>query len=176
MSSTKRTAANRRNATRSTGPRTQAGKSRSRKNAVRHGLSSKVTTDAALMAAVDELAKRIAREHGKPDQSEEARMAAEAEVRILRVRAARASLLELMADDSTTNAKQLQSVESVTTFLASGRVPIAAAPTQRRPHSVDPGNFGLAYLRALPELLRLDRYERNAFSRRRRALGSLLSH
>jgi hypothetical protein len=169
MSSTKRTAANRRNATRSTGPRTQAGKSRSRKNAVRHGLSSKVTTDAALMAAVDELAKRIAREHGKPDQSEEARMAAEAEVRILRVRGARASLLDLIADDSATKAKQLQSVKSVTTFLASGHVP-------RRPHSVDPGNFGLAYLRALTELLRLDRYERNAFSRRRRALGCLLSH
>jgi hypothetical protein len=61
------------------------------------------------MAAVDELATRIAREHGKPDQSEEARMAAEAEVRILRIRAARARLLDLMADDSATNAKQLQS-------------------------------------------------------------------
>src|SRR5947209_6671559 len=40
MSSERQIAANRRNARRSTGPRTISGKSRSRRNAIRHGLSA----------------------------------------------------------------------------------------------------------------------------------------
>jgi hypothetical protein len=40
MASDKQIAANRRNATKSTGPRTQEGKARSRLNALRHGLAS----------------------------------------------------------------------------------------------------------------------------------------
>ena len=40
MSSTKQVAANRRNGARSTGPRTKPGKARSRRNALKHGLSA----------------------------------------------------------------------------------------------------------------------------------------
>lgn len=47
-SSEKRTAANRRNAQRSTGPRTEIGKQRSRRNAVRHGLFSRLRVPCAL--------------------------------------------------------------------------------------------------------------------------------
>jgi hypothetical protein len=80
MPSKKQIAANRHNANRSTGPRTQSGKSRSRANALRHGLLSNALKDFALAAETEELARRIAREHGKPDHAIEARTIAEAEV------------------------------------------------------------------------------------------------
>ena len=106
MTSKERIAANQNNAKRSTGPRTQPGKSRSRANAVRHGLSSRALTDAAFLSEADGLTKRIAREHGKQDNCFEARIVAEAELTILRVRIARATLLDLNAVNSAANAKR----------------------------------------------------------------------
>jgi len=165
MSSQKRLAANRRNAKRSTGPRTQPGKSRSRANAVRHGLSSRALTDAAFLSDADGLTKRIAREHGKQDDCFEARIVAEAELTILRVRTARATLLDLNAINPTANAKRPESGQSI----APDRLPIPA--TSRPALGLD--DMAHAYLRALPDLMKLDRYERRALSRRREALRLL---
>ena len=80
------------NALRSTGPRTPLGKARSRANSVRHGLLSKAMADPALVAGAQQLAIRIAREHGQPDHCVEAYTVADAELSILkRARCARAS-------------------------------------------------------------------------------------
>ena len=94
MASDKQIAANRCNAMRSTGPRTRSGKARSRANSLRHGLLSKVLVDPALVNETDQLARRIAQEHGKLDNCAEARTIAEAELIILSARAARAHLLD----------------------------------------------------------------------------------
>jgi hypothetical protein len=68
------------------------GKARSRANSVRHGLLSKAMADPALVAGAQQLAIRIAREHGQPDHCVEAYTVADAELRILkRARCARAS-------------------------------------------------------------------------------------
>ena len=60
MATAKQIAANRRNAQRSTGPRTAAGRSMSSRNALRHGLSLPQEKNAATAAAIDELAQLIA--------------------------------------------------------------------------------------------------------------------
>ena len=88
-----RVRANRRNARRSTGPRTSEGKSRVAKNAVRHGLAISVTADPALADASERLARVIAGHHVDPARLEGARRVAEAQIDLLRVRRVRVALL-----------------------------------------------------------------------------------
>jgi hypothetical protein len=99
----KQIAANRRNALRSTGPRTPLGKARSRGNGIRHGLLSKAMADPALVAGAQQLAIRIAREHGQPDHCVEAHTVAEAELSILQARAIRTRLLNMSSSQMTTS-------------------------------------------------------------------------
>ena len=105
MASDRQIAANRRNAMRSTGPRTRAGKARSRANSLRHGLLSKVLVDPVLAAETDQLARQIVQEHGKPDDCFEARTIAEAELIILGARAVRAQLLDTTSSELAPDTK-----------------------------------------------------------------------
>lgn len=61
MASERQIAANRRNAGRSTGPRSRKGKKRVSRNAIRHGLSMPLA-GAALTEQIDALARKIAGE------------------------------------------------------------------------------------------------------------------
>ena len=63
MTSPRALYANRANARASTGPRTAAGKTRSARNARRHGLSVPVLRDPALVPEIESLARRIAGEN-----------------------------------------------------------------------------------------------------------------
>lgn len=62
MATVKQIEANRKNATRSTGPATAVGKAKSSRNALRHGLSLPLIMNAATMANVEELARLLANE------------------------------------------------------------------------------------------------------------------
>jgi hypothetical protein len=130
MTSGRKIAANRKNAKKSTGPRSAAGRATSRHNARRHGLATGIGSDPALRDDIEILAKLLAA--GRENIGEFAREAAEAQLDLMRIRRIRAGLYARMR------------------FFD-------AASTED--------------LRALAEqFARLERYERRAFSRRKRAL------
>ena len=59
MASERQIAANRRNARKSTGPRSGAGKKRASRNAYRHGLTLSITSSAAAAKQLDKLVRKI---------------------------------------------------------------------------------------------------------------------
>jgi hypothetical protein len=71
--------ANRANARASTGPRTVEGRTRSARNALRHGLSLPVCSDPALCEEVEALARDIAGTDANAEILERARRVAEAQ-------------------------------------------------------------------------------------------------
>jgi len=93
MASPRKNAANRRNAQRSTGPRTANGKARARLNAWRHGLAVQLSATGAGDSEVKRLASAIAGPNPDLCRLHFANIAAEAEFELRRVRACRLSLV-----------------------------------------------------------------------------------
>jgi hypothetical protein len=94
MTSNRRREANRRNAQRSTGPRSATGKRASRSNALRHGLSARLGEDPSHNRRIEWLAQIIAGPEAAADELYYARVAAEATLQIARIRALRTSMLD----------------------------------------------------------------------------------
>lgn len=155
MASDRQIAANRRNARRSTGPRSSAGKSRASRNSYRHGLSANIVSSAGYQKWVTSLARKIAGQSCNPIILEYARMAAEAELAQVRFEEAK--------------------VEAIHAAMAFGdleppRSRTGARPSRSRVPRCEPERSTRAIRRALPELLRLERYARRAAGQRDRAL------
>src|SRR5215218_4924689 len=91
-SSGRKIACNRRNAKKSTGPKSIVGKSRSAQIAFAHGLAVPARTIAGLQADIQALALSIALAAGAKVVTDAALQAAEAQVEIFRIRAIRGSL------------------------------------------------------------------------------------
>jgi len=118
-------AANRANARKSTGPRTAAGKARSRGNARRHGFAARALGARGADPAFGRIVAALCAADGDPLLREQAVIIADAQLQIQRIRMARVTL----GDDPAGGAN------------------------------------GIA------EIMSLDRYERRALSRRRRAIA-----
>jgi hypothetical protein len=146
MTSELKVLANRQNAKKSTGPRTKTGKSRASRNAVRHGLERVDFGNPGYPAQVERLARAICPDASDPFRYEQALIIAESQMFLARVRAARIVAIE--RDSPASRVLQQGSDESA---------PQALDETER-------------LSRALPDLLSLERYERRALSRRRRAI------
>ena len=148
MATDRQIAANRRNGALSRGPKTAAGKARSSRNALKHGLAIPITRDRATAQKIRRAARQMA-PSAVGDSIRNAQIAAEANFELARVRAAFEAVVARMSISShTSNAGPWD-----TCSTGSGK---SAAP-----------------IRTLAELDKLDRYERRAFSRRRRALRDL---
>jgi hypothetical protein len=93
MASSKQIAANRRNARKSTGPKSVPGRSRSSRNALRHRLAVPLAADPHVCDEVKKLAKAIAAAAGLARPGEAAHSFAEAEFDLLRIRKLKSTVL-----------------------------------------------------------------------------------
>jgi hypothetical protein len=145
MTSAAKAESNRRNAQRSTGPRTAAGKARVSRNAYRHGLSFPFRADVTDVQVGDYL-RAFETEFGGASR-EQATRAAEGQSELLRIRRIKAELLNREA----------------------GRL------QERDASSPKSECMAGAFVGKAKILESLDRYERRALSKRRGALRKLRS-
>jgi hypothetical protein len=173
MASERQIAANRLNARKSTGPRSGAGKKRASGNAYRHGLSLHIISTAALAEQLDKLVREIAGDSEDAIVLERARAVAQAELDLARVRRAKVALIERASAFGELDPPQLtvtQMIRTLNAFDRGGRhivpKPIDASATIP---SQQPERLAEAIRRVLPQLRKLDRYERRAAAQRERA-------
>lgn len=113
MTSDRRREVNVANATASTGPRSKAGKARSSKNALRHGLNVSIWDDAALTSRAKDLALRIAGPKRDAQRLVRARAIAEAQFTLDLVRARRMRLMQELSRRSQSDIKrQLEPIDA----------------------------------------------------------------
>jgi hypothetical protein len=144
MTSEAKIAANRRNAARSTGPRTAAGKARSRRNALWHGLSLPITQGDTFAAQLEALTNQLTTVTGAPQEI--LLLVAQARLELLRVRQA-----------------------TVETINPNQREP-ASGPHE---NLSDDARAALALTARLAKLVAFDRYERRALYRFNKVLRLL---
>jgi len=173
MASERQIAANRKNARKSTGPRTNAGKQRAAKNARRHGLS--IQTDEGENAqTIESLARGIV--EGVTDQHllQCARTVAYAHLELARIRQVKRDIIDCLAHFEALGPAALFGGRDVERRYLKA---LSNAPMKKL-KPVDwlvppPSQAELeaeALQRLLPELRKLERYEKRAFNMKNRAL------
>ena len=146
---TARANSNRRNARRSTGPKSAAGKAKVAKNALRHGLAIPARLDSALSQEIEELAELIAGGNVAPYLLDCARRVAEAQIDLRRIRRVRLSAWSKVETDELKRGDPAPEISQVSPGFTRGPAELNTFAKQ---------------------LLRLDRYERRALSRRKAAI------
>jgi hypothetical protein len=181
MSSPAQRRANRRNAQKSTGPRSSRGKAIVARNAHRHGLSLPVTDIPEADATASQLTKLIAGGKTGAECLELARRVADAQADLLRARHARVDLLERPPEvRPRSSQKHIRAVLRVAVkVLDSGGDPFWGEQLRALQYqsgepvesSTDPTTKLASRLtQRAKELERVDRYERRAMSRLKMAI------
>ena len=169
-------AANRRNAGNSTGPRSPGGKKRARRNSLGHGLSAVDPSDANQSSYIERLARKIAGDTDDAIILEHARSAAQAEFDLAKIRRIKVALIERVRAFGQFGVPQPVFPPRVTwRFLEpmiAGNLPRPFDAASTMPIT-EPERTAEAMRRVLPELVKLDRYERRAAGRRDRALRAI---
>lgn len=179
MASERQIAANRRNAKKSTGPRSIAGKKRVRKNAYRHGLSVPMSTYGN-EAKLKELARQFAGNTTDAEILGPAERAAEAQLDLARVRTIKSALIEraLMEGasparffnrDADQNDRPLSMREERLEPEVFDSMPPAGGTDEEEPQFLNDG------VHILAELTCIDRYEKRSAGRRDRAICKIIS-
>jgi hypothetical protein len=171
-------AANRRNARKSSGPRSTAGKRRASRNALRHGLTAQTVFNADRAGKAERLAREIA---GVTDDGlvlEYGRAAAVAELDLAQIRRVKIALIErIMELGALENPIMQLNGPQMWRYLQSlyGGKPFVLPDNAATMPAGEPERSVEAVRRALPELRKLARYERAAASRRDKAIYHMIA-
>jgi hypothetical protein len=171
MASERQIAANRRNAQRSTGPRSASGAKRSSQNAYRHGLAKRIST-VDFGKQLDMLARQIAGDADDEATLALARVAAEAQLDLARIRQLKKAVIEsvtALGDPETSPfwRPEMEQIRSRSRGPSKLPWPDAIDPLTRMP---DPLEL-TPYL--LSDCVKLLRYENRAAGRRNKAIRKL---
>jgi hypothetical protein len=154
MISSKGLAANRRNARKSRGPRTPEGKAAARRNALRHGITTITCRNPAFASEIEEMARALCEGDTSPCLFQHALVVAECDLVLRFLCRERVAVIERCRDNPEhlmeEGADERREYEPL------------EPPTQER-DEVD------AFCEAIPDLEKLERYERRAWSRQKRA-------
>ncbi len=124
MSSDRKSAANKRNGCKSSGPRTAAGKKRASRNALRHGLSAVVHRQPAPSADIERLARAICGQSESPELLAQARLIATNALALRAIAAQRVAVVERLRESTAIalakgdNSLDLARARSMQTWLA----------------------------------------------------------
>jgi|GEM_PF-1302748 hypothetical protein len=182
MASDRQIAANRRNAQKSTGPRSPAAKTRASRNALRHGLTLDVAANAAYAKIIDALACKIAGQNSDEIVFGYAREVAIAECELARIRRTKVRLIErVLALGSVdpppifrSSREELRYVDAVLRGQSPPALPMRLDPSTTMPTDLAE-RVAEAIRRALPDLLKLERYQSRAIARRNRAIRQIMA-
>ena len=178
MASKRQIAANRRNAKKSTGPRSAPGKKRASNNAYRHGLFSR-RARTTVAEETEEFARTIADRISGAIGLEYARIVAEAENELALIRDAKRALIDrtdIFGDFKTP--PLIPTDPSKDPWLMSPaqerRFLLAKAMNPLTPEEQENAERSAAIKRVLSELTKLSLYEKRAAARRDRAICKLM--
>jgi hypothetical protein len=173
LTSERKITANRGNARASAGPKTAEGRARAARNALRHGLSLPVCSVPALSEEVEALAREIAGSGANAETQELARLVAEAQIDLHRVRYARHQFLsDTLSKEYYGSYANIRMKLKVLLALLRPNPPDMSKETLEFATSKPQGPDKLATILSGEEkkLLAMDRYERRALSRRKFAI------
>jgi hypothetical protein len=176
MATDRQIAANRRNAQKSTGPKTAAGKRRAAHNAHRHGLSI-VTGSAADDEAVESLALAIVA-GSDPEHLEAARSAARAYLELAHIRQIKADITQRMLDFGAVELDALMRARvAESRYMKALLSRQCQKPERLKAVSVpsEAEREAEVVRRLLPELRKLNRYEARTYATLVRALSEAVA-